>query len=57
MIKTAKTMVIELNEDQKRVIIEALSLYNDLFCTGDLDVSDGDIEVCEDVIEMITNSK
>lgn len=50
-------MVIELNENQKEIVIEALSQYIGLFCAGELDVPESDIDVCEDVIEMITNSK
>jgi hypothetical protein len=50
-------MVIELNENQKEVVIEALNQYIVLFCAGELDVPESDIDTCEDVIEMITNSK
>lgn len=50
-------MVIELNENQKEIVIEALSQYIGLFCAGELDVPESDIDTCEDVIEMITNSK
>ncbi len=50
-------MVIELNENQKEIVIEALNQYICLFCAGELDVPESDIDTCEDVIEMITNSK
>ena len=50
-------MVIELNENQKEIVIEALSRYIDSFCYGELDVPESDIDTCEDVIEMIKNSK
>ena len=50
-------MEIKLNENQKEVVIEALSRYIDSFCYGELDVPESDIDTCEDVIEMIKNSK
>lgn len=50
-------MVIKLNENQKEIVIEALSKYVDLFCAGELDVPESDIDTCEDVIEMIKNGK
>lgn len=50
-------MVIELNKNQKEVVIEALSRYIDSFCYSELDVPESDIDMCEDVIEMIKNSK
>lgn len=48
-------MVIELNENQKEIVIEALSRYIDSFCYGELDVPESDIDACEDVIEMLNN--
>lgn len=50
-------MVIELNENQKEIVIKALSQCIDLFCAGELDVPESDIDTCEDVIEIIKNSK
>lgn len=50
-------MEIKLNENQKEVVIEALSQYISLFCAGELDVPESDIDACEDVLEMLTIGK
>ena len=48
---------IELSKAQCKVLVEALSNYQDLICAGDLDGSDYELNLVQQIINKIQLAK
>lgn len=49
-------MVIELNENESRLVVDAIDYYISQICLGDVDGDDSDLECLSDIFIQINNS-
>lgn len=49
-------MVIELNENESRLVADAIDYYISQICAGDVDGDDSDLECLSNVFIQINNS-